>query len=78
MFNKCFATGQVPSVWNKVMLKPIPKGSMNDPYTPLNYRTISLISNVAKLYSPILNDRIVGFYETVGLMNEQQYGLRKG
>ena len=33
---------------------------------------------MAKLYSSILNDRIMQYYENVGLMNEEQDGFRNG
>ena len=40
LFNKCFVSGTIASVWRKSILKPILKGPMLDPYTPLNDRHI--------------------------------------
>jgi hypothetical protein len=34
LFYVCLKTGLIPSLWRKLILKPIPKGSMADPYTP--------------------------------------------
>lgn len=46
--------GIIPSAWNKSIIKPVPKTSKSDPRVPLNYRGISLLSTVYKLYSNIL------------------------
>ena len=48
LFQCCFENGMVPSMWRKALIKPIPKGSAKDPYVPLNYRGISLLSCVSK------------------------------
>ena len=40
----CFNNGLVPTIWEQAIIKPIPKGATKDPFVPLNYRGISLIS----------------------------------
>ena len=47
-FQKCFDCSLVPSVWLKSIITPIPKNAQKDPYTPLNYRGIGLLSCVSK------------------------------
>ena len=47
-FNLLFKTGIVPSLWLKSVINPIPKGAGKDPYIPLNYRGISLLSCIGK------------------------------
>ncbi len=77
-FNKCFSTGLFPSLWHQAIIKPIPKGADKDPYLPLNYRGISLLSCVSKTYSSILNNRLVSYMEESGMFPEEQNGFRKG
>ena len=55
LFNNCFTHGYIPDVWLKSLITPVPKGKDKDPNVPLNYRGISLISCVSKVYSGLLN-----------------------
>ena len=75
-FQSCFDSGCVPSIWQKSIIKPIPKSSDKDPYLPLNYRGISLISCVSKAYSALLNDRIVEFCNKNKIFPDEQNGFR--
>ena len=77
LVNKCFETGQVPSVWLQSVICPIPKGG-KDPYVPLNYRGISLLSTISKIYTSVLNNRLVKYLENMNLITEEQGGFRKG
>ena len=43
---------------------------------PLNYRGISLISCISKVYSSILNDRIVKYCNLLGIFPDEQNGFR--
>ena len=60
-FQACLKYGTIPSVWKQALIKPIPKSSCKDPLVPLNYRGISLISCISKVYSSVINARIVEF-----------------
>ena len=77
LFNKCFEIGQIPTTWLNALIRPIPKGANKDPYVPLNYRAISLVSCVSKVYSGLLNNRIVGYFNELNLFPEEQNGFRK-
>ncbi len=59
LFNHCFNTGLIPSTWKKAIIKPISKGSQYDPRIPLNYRDISLLPTMYKLYTSLMNYRLV-------------------
>ena len=76
-FNKLFECGIFPSVWKKALLKPIPKSSTIDPRIPLEYRGISLLSTVYKLYSSLLNSRLTNCAERHGLFADEQNGFRR-
>ena len=59
------------------MIAPIPKDSTKDKRIPLNYRGISLLSVVRKLYSAVLNNRLLGYLEDERLLTEEQNGFRR-
>ena len=76
-FNVVFETGTFPSTWLRAVIIPIPKSASSDPYVPLNYRGISLLSSVYKVFTSILNRRIVDYMEFLNLYNDEQNGFRK-
>ena len=76
-FNECFNTGLTPELWSKALIKPIPKGGNLDKRIPLNYRGISLLSTISKIYSAILNERLLTFLEANNLISDTQNGFRK-
>ena len=74
--NMCFINNFIPSVWRKAIIAPIPKSSTKDPCVPLNYRGISLLSCVYKMYSSLLNIRITAHCEDNGYIVDEQNGFR--
>ena len=76
LFNACFAYSKIPECWLKAIISPIPKSSLKDPFLPLSYRGVSLLSHVGKLYSQILNKRIISYCENVEIFCEEQNGFR--
>ncbi|UYV65892.1 hypothetical protein LAZ67_3005828, partial [Cordylochernes scorpioides] len=56
LFNKILTKSQVPSQWSKTIIQPIFKNG--DPNAPSNYRGIALISNLSKLFTSILKNRL--------------------
>jgi hypothetical protein len=67
----------IPSIWKQAIIKPIPKSSTIDPRLPLNYRGIALLSTVYKLYTSVLNNRLVSYLEGNGIYAEEQNGFRQ-
>ena len=78
LFQKYFIYGLRPSAFCKATINPIPKNAANDPRVPLNYRGISLLSCVGKLYSAVLNVRLTRFLEGNSKVVEEQNGFRSG
>ena len=76
LFQFIFDTGLVPKEWYKSLVKPIPKSKDSDPRVPLNYRGISLVSCVSKIFTAILANRISNFSEINDLLEEEQGGFR--
>ena len=77
LYNLVLDTGLVPECWTLGMIKPIfkNKGSSKD---PSNYRPITLISCVGKLFTAILNNRIQTYVDEHEIIKNCQAGFRKG
>ena len=56
----------------------IPKSPQNDHRIPLNYRGISLLSVISKLYTSALNVRLNRYSEEKGCIVNEQNGFREG
>ncbi len=54
-----------PSLCLSSVIVPIPKGADKDPCVPLNYGWITLLSCVFKVYSSVLNNRLVKYFNLV-------------
>ncbi len=78
LFQLCFDSDRVPTIWTKSIISPIPKNRTNDPRVPLNYRGISLLSCVYKLYSATLNTRLIKHLEDNDILHDEQNGFRGG
>ncbi len=77
-FNMCFDFSITPTCWSQSITSPVPKGSMTDKYVPLQYRGISLLSCVYKLYSALLNKRLYSFLDAQDWFDDAQHGFRSG
>ncbi len=77
LFNKFFSSTLLPSVWLKAVFKPVPKSSSKDPYILLNYRGITLLSCVSKVFTGIINNHIVCYCEENNVYEDEQNGFRK-
>ena len=77
LFQLCFDTSKIPSEWLKAIILPIPKNSENDPRIPLNYRGLSLLSCVSKIFTSLLNNRITKFLNVNEILVDEQNGFRK-
>ena len=75
LFNVCFEHGFVPEQWKKAIIHPIPK-TKESSRNPLDYHGMALQSCIFKLFSTILNNRIVDHLEETNQMTEEQNGFR--
>ena len=55
----------------------VPVYKAKEKYNPTNYRPISLISNLAKIFERILHNRIIKFFLKSKVIAENQYGFMK-
>ena len=74
LFNKIFELGYFPQGWSEGFVVPLhKKGSINDEH---NYRGITLLSTLGKLFTRILNNRLSEWAENYGVYVEAQAGFR--
>ena len=56
---------------------PINKGAPSDPSDPVNYRPISILTAINKIFERILHNQLSQYLEIYGLLPPFQYGYRK-
>ncbi|KAJ8024120.1 hypothetical protein HOLleu_36756 [Holothuria leucospilota] len=76
-FNLVLSTSKVPTDWTIGLIQPIYKGK-GSPKDVDNYRGITLLSSIGKLFTSILNDRIMNYMQVTGFLGDEQAGFRKG
>ncbi len=67
----------IPEAWTQVLIVPIykKKGEITDPN---NYRGISLLSCVGKIFTSLVTGRIAKYLEHFELLGGEQAGFRRG
>ena len=75
LLNVCFLAGCVPLDWRSACIVPLYKGK-GDKFVCSNFRGISLLSVVGKLYGRVLIRRVRE--GTEGVIREEQGGFQKG
>ena len=73
LFNIILNSGIYPSMWKKSFVILLHKSG--EKCDPNNYRGISLISCLPKLFNAILNERLINLMETT--ISKSQFGFRK-
>ena len=61
--NKVFECKILPTIWSKAIISPIPKCPTKDPNIPLNYRGISLLCSLGKVFTSCINKKINEYCE---------------
>lgn len=77
LFNFIFETGFIPDTWLEGKIRPIFKNK-GDKLNPENYRPITILSCLSKLFTSILNNRLAKFLDMYDTLNENQAGFRRG
>ena len=73
--NLCIDNATWPDVLKIAKVKAIHKS--NKKLIPTNYRPISLISNITKIFKKIIHNRITNFLNSCNLQTKNQCGFRK-
>ncbi|VDI78049.1 Hypothetical predicted protein [Mytilus galloprovincialis] len=77
LFQLILDTSLIPSIWRKAVICPILKDTSSDTWLPINYRGVSLLSCISKLYSAFINKRITHYLENQDILADEQNGFRK-
>ena len=76
LFNIVLNSGYFPNKWTEGIIVPIhKKGSKN---LVGNYRGVTLLSTLGKLFTRLLNNRLKFWADTYGILIEEHYGFRSG
>ena len=75
LINLSFSTGCFPS--NLKIAKVIPIFKKDSPLECNNYRPISLLSNIDKIFEKVMYCRLIKFLETFNCIYSLQFGFRK-
>ena len=77
LFNLAVNSGIVPETWLNGIIRPVykNKGDVNDPD---NYRAITLIRCLGKLFTSIINSRLIFLSSEFDVILRCQSGVRKG
>ena len=75
LFNKCVTTGEFPDSWKIAHITPIPK--VHSPSSSSEYRPISVLPVLSKLFEKILFYRVYSNLTEHNLINKRQYGFRE-
>lgn len=76
LYNNLYDNGSFPENWSTSIISPIlKKGNIND---PSNYRGISLLPILSKIFTDILNRRFERWCNAHSVLGEEQGGFRSG
>ena len=75
LYNSSLATGHYPSPFKTALVALIPKPK-KDLTDPKNYRPISLLETIGKIFEKIINSRLRRYLENHDLLSSKQFGFR--
>ena len=76
IFQQSLSSGTVPQDWKVGKVIPVPK--KGNPFSPNNYRPISLTSVCSKLMEHIIYSHIAKFLSDINFFHPNQHGFRRG
>ena len=77
VYNIVWAEGHGPEEWDCALVRPLYKPKAKDPLVIENYRAVTLINTLCKIYEDILCARVVHHLETNKGLSPSQAGSRR-
>ena len=77
LINRSFEMGIFPTLLKTSKVIPIFKNK-GSPMNVSNYRPISLLSNIERIYEKVMYSRLIAFLDSHNLIYARQFGFRKG
>ena len=74
LFNASIRLGQMPTEWKETNVTPVPK--TGDKHDVTNYRPVSVIPVLAKVFESLIHQQLYDYLEAHELINEVQAGFR--
>ena len=74
-FNKCMTTGEFPDSWKIAYITPIPK--VHSPSSSSEYRPISVLPVLSKLFEKVLYYRVYSYLTEHNLIDKRQHSFRE-
>ena len=78
MLKNLWETEKVPEKFKETTLRPFLKGSNKDPTKPGNYRPVSLLNVLMKVYEHVIKVRLTTYLEETNYFTTAQAAYRKG
>src|SRR5690606_38834131 len=75
LFNKCIISNCFPDCLKRAIVVPIFKSGCENEFG--NYRPISILSNISKIFEKIIFNRMNVFIDKHNILHKNQYGFRK-
>lgn len=75
IFNNCLTHGIFPKAFKKAIVHPIFKSG--DRNSTSNYRPISVLTVLSKIFEKIINNRLINFLDSNNILSSNQYGFRQ-
>ena len=76
IINKSLMTGIFPDKLKMAVVTPIYKGKDSDPHEFGNYRPISLLPTLSKIFEKVVHLQLYDYINSNNLLNKSQYGFR--
>ena len=76
LFNYSLSSGRVPTIWKQANITPIYK--KDDPSDVTNYRPISLLSTIGKVFEKIIHKHVFNFFRENNILTRLQSGFVPG
>lgn len=75
ILNRCVQEGMYPTAFKKSLVIPIYK--TGDDTDIANYRPISLISQLSKIFEKLIKNRLISYLNKYKILSEKQFGFRE-